>query len=298
VELRSIAILTSSALPELSPDCVIGAQALRKQGAKVTPVIWDETSPEALLRYDRVIVRSIWDYQNKLPRFQTWLDELIRHGVRVLNPASLMKWNLSKRYMAELERDQGVSIVPTAWIPRDASDSLAHLKKFLGETSSQKLVVKPEISAGGHNTFVFERNQEGEILSAIGEIQKLRGDVMLQPFCESVLTLGETSMVYFSDGRSHELSHVVVKKPKSGDFRVQFERGGNYERIVPPRGLLAFGERVVESLEPGWLFARVDVMSYEGSLRLGELEVMEPQLYFRWAPEAAETFARCVLEHE
>ncbi len=270
---------------------MIGAEALRKRGVKVTPIIWDETPVDRLREFDRVVVRSIWDYQHKLPQFENWLSELIRLDIMTLNPPEMMRWNLSKRYLTELQRDYDLPIIPTTWIEQNSVDIAAQL----ASTPWQKLVLKPEISASADLTFVFDRAQATEIETAVREIQK-RSALMIQPFCESILTLGETSLVYFSDGNSPRLSHVISKRPKSGDFRIQHEHGGIYERIEPSRGLLAIGERAISTLDPGWLYARVDVVNCDGQLCVGELELMEPQLYFRWAADAAETFADCVLE--
>jgi glutathione synthase/RimK-type ligase-like ATP-grasp enzyme len=250
---------------------------------------------DELGKFDRVVIRSIWDYQHKLPVFRKWLTELAASGIKTLNPPELMQWNVSKRYLTELERLHGIPIVPTTWIERDARDFASILENCPWE----HVIVKPEVGAGSDLISVFNRKQSSknsdEIIDAIRAVQE-RSAVMLQPFLESIQTIGETSLVFFSDGSSPRLSHVVTKKPKTGDFRVQHERGGLYERIEPSRGLLQLGQKVVSTLQPGWLFARVDVVNYGGQLCLGELEVIEPQLYFRWAPDAVETFADYVIE--
>ena len=290
MELKSLAFLTAAEYPELSADCKLGAEAVRKRGVNVTPVIWDQTDVSDLKRYDAVVIRSIWDYQRKLPKFLKWLDELDQNGIKTLNPTQLMRWNLSKRYLSELSREHDLPIIPTHWIEKDQRD----FEAVLEQCPWKKLVVKPEISASADLTFVFAREQEKELHAAIREIQS-RAAVMVQPFCESILTGGETSLVYFFDGDSHQLSHVVCKRPRAGDFRIQHEHGGIYERIEPPRGLIALGERAISSLGQDWLYGRVDVVSFEGQLCIGELELMEPQLYFRWAPEMAEAFADALL---
>ena len=44
------------------------------------------------------MIRSTWDYVERLARFATWLDELEANDVVVHNPLPLLRWNLSKRY--------------------------------------------------------------------------------------------------------------------------------------------------------------------------------------------------------
>ena len=287
---KSFAFLTAADFPNLSSDCLIGAEALRRRGMIVDPLVWDETPVEELKRYDLIVIRSIWDYQYKLEKFRAWLGTLAEQNISVLNPSALIKWNLSKRYLQELYTSHGLPIVPTVWIERDAKDFESHINACPGE----KMIVKPEISASADLTFVFDRHQIAEITAAIQTIQK-RSAVMLQPFCEEILTSGETSLVYFSDGQSFVLSHCVLKLPKPNDFRIQHEHGGIYNRIAATDELAALGERTLAAVTSDWLYARVDLVRYEGALRIGELELIEPQLYFRWAPEAAERFADCLL---
>ena len=61
--------------------------------------------------YDAVIVRSTWDYQRHAEAF---LDALARieGATRLANARELMRWNLDKRYLADLQ-PRGLPIVPT-----------------------------------------------------------------------------------------------------------------------------------------------------------------------------------------
>ena len=56
--------------------------------------------------------------------------------------------------------------------------------------------------------------------------------MMIQPFLPSIATEGEYAVILF-DG---VYSHTVVKRPKSGDFRVQPHLGGSTEPCEPPAG--------------------------------------------------------------
>ena len=50
--------------------------------------------------------------------------------------------------------------------------------------------------------------------------------------------------------------------------------------------------RVVETVDWPWLYARVDFLrDHHGNLKLSELEMVEPSLFFRHCPAAADRLA-------
>ena len=116
---------------------------------------------------------------------------------------------------------------------------------------------------------------------------------MAQPFIPGIVEPSEYSLFYFG-GR---FSHAVVKRPGAGDFRVQEEHGGIIEAISPSRELLSAAEKVIAALPHRILFGRVDLVRLpDDSLALMEIELIEPSLYFPFAPEAADRFAMAIHE--
>ena len=87
---------------------------------------------------------------------------------------------------------------------------------------------------------------------------------------------GEWSFIFF--GR--EFSHAVLKKPGDGEFRTQEAFGGVVLKATPTAAQIRQAERVVGSVDGDLLYARVDMVEVEGRLLLGELELIEPFLFF------------------
>ena len=93
-------------------------------------------------------------------------------------------------------------------------------------------------------------------------------------------------------------SHAVLKRPCSGDFRVQRAHGGTLELAEPAASVVVAAERALAAIPFGGvppLYARVDGCVVEGGLRLMELEVLEPELFLRCAPDVAARFAEALL---
>jgi hypothetical protein len=100
-------------------------------------------------------------------------------------------------------------------------------------------------------------------------------------------------------------SHCIVKQPKSGDFRVQEEHGGQMQLITADESLLTAGRHVMAALPAEALYARVDLVSLAPSgtpltadpnYALMEVELIEPSLYFNMDPQSPQRFVQAFVE--
>jgi len=270
----SVALVSCRDLPDGTPDDRLLVDALREEAADVRVVCWDDSSVR-WTDFDAVVVRSTWDYHLRATKFLRWIDELERSGAPLWNPAPLLRWNADKRYLTDLER-RGVEVVPTELGP-------GHLREILERRGWERAVVKPRISAAAAGATVRTREDADDTL-AEGQ--------MVQPFMEEVRTTGEWSVVLFAG----EPSHAVLKRPAAGDFRVQEEHGGTVAAEPMPPALAAQALEVAAAIEPPWLYARVDAVDVAGRLVVMEVELIEPELFFRFEPGSAVRMARAILE--
>jgi glutathione synthase/RimK-type ligase-like ATP-grasp enzyme len=277
-----LAVVTCAAYPELFGDEQALLPALARAGVKARPVVWSDPSvPWA--RFDRVVLRSTWDYFERIDEFLAWLQRLEEMGVPLVNSPSLVRWNLDKRYLARLEA-QGIAIVPTEFVELEARCDLVGLMRARGW---ERAVVKPAVSGAAYRTYRVALAEAAALQAEVDAI--LRGSALLvQPFMEEIVSEGEWSLV-FLDG---ELSHAVLKTPAAGEFRVQTQYGGSFTRVTPPAEVVAAATAVLRALPEAPLYARVDGVRRGGRLLLMEAELIEPYLYSPAAPEAIERYAR------
>jgi glutathione synthase/RimK-type ligase-like ATP-grasp enzyme len=281
-----VALATCAALPQLDVEDAPLIPALAREGIDGEPVIWNDSAVE-WGAFDLVIVRTTWDYPNKIAAFLAWADQVA--AVRALwNPAPMLRWNTDKQYLRNLE-NRGVPIVPTQWFARGDSHDLRALLQREGWSEA---VVKPVVSAGARRTRMVGPGtlQDGERFLTEQLSQRA---MMVQPYIRAVSTVGELSLLYFN-GR---FSHAVRKIPSAGDFRVQTEHGGRVESVVPTMAELAAGQRVLDAVAEDTLYARVDLLPTEdGEHRLLELEVTEPSMFLNWDVAAPGRFAAAIKE--
>ena len=112
--------------------------------------------------------------------------------------------------------------------------------------------------------------------------------MIFQNYMTNIVEEGEISLIMI--GGEH--THSVKKKAKKGDFRVQDDHGGTVENYKPSNEEIKFAQRCIEKCPERTLYARVDIIyDNENKLALNELELIEPELWFREYPKSAEILA-------
>ncbi|HVH08356.1 MAG TPA: hypothetical protein VM736_01035 [Gemmatimonadales bacterium] len=276
-----IALATYAKLPNLGEDDRVLLPALAELGVAAVPAVWDAQDVH-WEDFQGVLVRSCWDYHEKRDEFLRWLARLERAGVAVWNPFELLRWNVHKGYLRDLEA-RGVEVVETRWLARGDA---VELDALLHGAGWQEAVVKPAVSASAHRTWRTSAATAG-VDQARLDAQLRAGDAMVQPFLREVPDRGEWSIVFLG-GR---LSHAVLKRPAPGEYRVQWEFGGSAESRIPARRLIRDAERVMAALATEPLYARVDGVERGSALVLMELELVEPHLFLGWDAGAAQQLA-------
>ena len=283
--MKQIAFATSSQLPSLTDDDRLAIEWLQRQHVQVQPLVWD-SRPQRARDYAGIVIRSCWDYHLKPQQFLDWLGQTEAQGVPLWNSARVAAWNLDKRYLQYLG-ERGVAIPPTVWLEKD---SKANLFDILGEQGWENAVVKPTISATAFQTWITSPAQTGSDQPKL-EQMLTRSGVMVQRFVEEIQTCGEWSFVFFLK----KYSHAVLKRTRSGDFRVQNEFGGYLDDISPSASLIEQAQRIVDLTDEQLLFARVDGIEIEGKFQLMELELIEPLLFLGRDSRAPQRFSEAIV---
>jgi glutathione synthase/RimK-type ligase-like ATP-grasp enzyme len=275
-----VALATCRELPHLDADEAPLLDALRARGVEPVLVPWDGDGADAVFASCAcTVIRSTWDYTRRVDAFVAWAQRLEAARVKLWNSASVVRWNTHKRYLVELARD-GLPVVPTVLVP---AGSTVELRALL---TAHGAVVKPAVSAGSRDT-VRVTNGDVREAQALLDRNLPREDMLVQPFLSAVEE-GELSLHYV-DG---VFTHAVNKVPKRGDFRSQPEFDSTVTRVEPSPAQRRVADDVVAHVGGNLLYARVDLVA--GLLM--ELEVVEPSMYLRWAPDAATAFADAIVK--
>jgi len=260
-------------------------EALEAKGYKVGRKSWsDPTFDWSSTRY--VLFRTTWDYFDRADEWKEWLASTAEK-TQMINPHELVQWNMDKHYLKDLI-NQGINVPEIRYIEVGENIQLSDL---VGEMQEEVAILKPCFSASARHTYKIVGRVSEELENTLQELIQVEA-MMLQPFQHTVPEKGEVSMMVMGG----TFTHAVLKKPKKGDFRVQDDFGGTVELYKPSGAEIAFAERCVQACPVPPTYARVDIIEdNDGELALIEMELIEPELWFRLKPEAAEVLAESLI---
>lgn len=283
-----VLLVTASQMPRADPESGLLVDALADLEIDAAVRAWDRPADWASARL--VVCRTPWDYTLRLEEFLTWADGVA--GVaELLNPLATISWNAHKSYLLDLER-AGVPTVPTILLGADATRS----ERDSALDAFAEAVIKPAVAAGGRGALRVagdSREAGGDRNAGAAEhLDRLltAGDALVQPFMASVADHGETSLVFF-EGR---FSHAVRKRPRIGEYRVQQHHGGTVSSHPPTAAELAVAEAAIAAAPTAVAYARIDLVQGLSGPAVMEAELVEPELFLGFVPEAAQRFARCL----
>lgn len=301
--LTTIALVTASGALELDEDQPLLAAALRETGVAVETPCWDDPRVD-WGRYGAALLRSTWDYADRIEEFLAWCDRCAAR-TRLVNPVEVVRWNTDKHYLLALAR-AGVPVVPTRFV-EPGEDARAALGEFLaGGLASRtvgapgeftEFVVKPAIGAGSRDAARYGCNATVQALEHLVRLLAAGRSALLQPYLARVDLQGETAVLYLG-GR---FSHAVRKGPLlrtgaamvEGLFAPEDIRAREADHTELATAAAAFA--AIPFAPP--VYARIDLLrNAQDAPVVLELELTEPSLFLAHAPGAAEEFARHLVQ--
>jgi hypothetical protein len=288
-----VAVATCAALPPGFDDDRRLIAALAERGAEAAHAVWDDPAVR-WERFDRVVLRTTWDYPRKHEAFLAWIDSV---DGRLQNPARLVRWNSDKRYMADLA-EAGIPAMRTRFV--EPGDELPPLE---GE-----IVVKPTVSVGGRLTGRFSPPTYDEARRLVRRLHEEGRVAMIQPYASAVDWAGETALVFIAGRFSHAAHKLPVLRPDEVAPMREDEIGGAEVMygpdIVGPgtarEEQVDVGRAAIDFLRARFgrdpLYARVDMVDGpDGEPVVLELEAVEPNLFLAMSPGAAGRLADALL---
>ncbi|MCX4091606.1 ATP-grasp domain-containing protein [Nocardia sp. alder85J] len=261
-------------------DEPLAVAALRRNGVTVDVLDWDDPRVD-WSRFERVVLRSTWDYQDRLPEFLTWLDHVDQVSDLVNTPAAV-RWNLSKQYLTELDC-AGVPVTPTTFVHPGSTATFP----------TGEFVVKPAVGAGSRDAAAYGPDQTAAAVEHITRLHATGRIALVQPLLKSVATEGEWPLIFFG-GR---FSHAAVK-------RVELPRARTIDDMFAPETNTPHtaAEAQIETAQAAVdlvsrrvgtpTYARVDLVRDDtGRFCVLEVELIEPSLFLPYAgPTATDRF--------
>lgn len=258
-------------------DDLLSAEVLKERGVEVEFIAWDATGVD-WDDFDLLVLRSPWDYGERIEEFLAWADSVGPGKLR--NLPDVLRWNTDKRYLAELD-GAGLPVPPTLLIAPHGP-----VPDFGG-----KVVIKPVTGAGARDTGVFSDESRDDALALLARLGDQDEVAMVQPYIEEINEAGETALLFFGGRYAYALRKLPFL-PEVGVAETQ--PGTKIAAAMFDENLVTLSEATDEEIDLGlktiaWLthrfgpmplYARIDMVSTRASGPvLMEVELTEPSLY-------------------
>jgi len=200
----TIALVTAEAARDLDEDLPPLESALRNAGADVTIAEWDR--PHEWRRFDLALLRSTWDYPQRLPEFFDWAAQ-VSTQTKLLNPLSVVKWSSDKHYLRDLVRANVPTVLTKIIEPGESAPW--RIAELLSEPNVYEFVVKPAIGAGSRDAQRFGPEEKEAAAEHAQRMLAEKRSVLLQPYLSRVDEHGETALIY-SQPNTPKLRHIAA----------------------------------------------------------------------------------------
>ena len=259
---------------------------LSNNNLKVCKKSWDDPNFDwTTAKYS--IFRTTWDYFDRFEEFFNWIEKT-KNKTNFINSYKTIKWNIDKHYLIELSKN-GINIAPTIYMEQGEKISL---EKLFNLTKWENVVLKPAISGAARHTYKINRKNN---LKYEEIFQKLisKESMLFQEYLDNITKQGEISLIMIGG----EYTHAVKKVAKSGDFRVQDDHGGTVEKYNATESEISFANQCLDKCPFNPVYARVDIVYDNNNLvSLSELELIEPELWFRNCKKSVEKLSTFIIE--
>lgn len=241
---------------------------------------------------DLVILKSIWGYHLNYEDFLLQINRLRSKGVRLINDYDFIVWNIDKyKYLEDLK---DLNIVPSKIWRKNEFKTELHLKEFAKMTAQEfntdKLVFKPSISASGYLTNSYKLEGENDLLiSSLRTYKHI--DFIVQPYRDSI-SEGEISVIILNG----EILYGVIRYP--GVFEEKKKPVYIPKSDIPKlitNELLSLEGFFINKFNRVPYISRIDFLRHELRYEILEVELIDPDLFFRNIPNEVREHALSIF---
>lgn len=228
---------------------------------------------------DIVILKSIWGYYNNPNLFLQQIKKLQNKKINLINNYKFVYWNIDKiKYLNNIKK---LNIIPIYTINTlKLKTEEKYLRKILKNIDSDEVVVKPSIGESGYLTKKFNKEKEyKELIKFIIKNKNTR--FILQPFIKEI-SGGEISVININGMPLYGVRRYPGILSKKEDTIY-------IERKKLPKKVINESKKINDFLNKKFKsspnICRIDFIKTKDSFKLLEVELIDPDLFFRKIPE-------------
>lgn len=231
---------------------------------------------------DVVILKSIWGYHLDYKEFLKQVSMLKKNNIKLINDYDFIFWNIDKcKYLSEL---RSINTVPTTLLSFKNTKNVIDIRNIILQANktlnTDILVIKPCISERGYLTLKYNKTKDNKDIIALLQKNK-QLNFIAQPYRPDILT-GELSIVMIDGIPIYGIKRFpgVFTEKKSLEY---LDRRKISKQITGQVKLL--NNFFIDKFKSLPKICRVDFVKNDSDYELMEIELIDPDLFFRFIPE-------------
>lgn len=243
---KKVNIVSSSKYKNKIKEDLILQKYLLKEGYHTKTISFEDDYQES----DLNIIRSVWGYHHDVERFLKFIN-----NNKTINNKDLIINNIDKKKQYQILKENDITTIDTIF--------LDNIKEY--KYNSDKIVIKPVISASGDNTFIINNVNDLENVKNLNNI-------MIQPFIDGVND-GEISVIVIDKRIKYGIKRfpgVFTKYKKEEYISIN-----NLDKdIIDTVNNIILIKEYKEAV-----FMRIDFIFDNNCYKVMEVELVDPNLF-------------------
>lgn len=277
---KLVAIVSCDKWKNKSLEDLYLKHSLNKQNCKVDIISWEDKTID-YSKYDLIIIRSIWGFQENKTKFENWLNMLETQKIKVLNPINVIKNNYDKEIQFNILNKYNIETIKTFFLPinKNIKSRILDLKTN-NDLENNLIVLKPTISEGSKDVYLvgdnrYEFNNIIDINEVYNKYKNNKSKLMVQPFMKEIFD-GEYSICCINN----KITHGIIK------YKNAFTKT-NMIKYIPADKI---NHKIIEIVNnilnikeyKDNLFLRIDFVKQKKKFLVMEVELLDPNLFLEF----------------
>ena len=298
---KIVAIVSCDKWKNKSLEDLYLKHSLNKQNCKVDIISWEDKTID-YSKYDLIIIRSIWGFQENKTKFEKWLNMLETQKIKVLNPINVIKNNYDKEIQFDILNKYNIETIKTFFLPinKNIKSRILDLKTN-NDLENNLIVLKPTISEGSKDVYLvgdnrYEFNNIIDINEVYNKYKNNKSKLMVQPFMKEIFD-GEYSICCINN----KITHGIIK------YKNAFTKT-NMIKYIPDdkidHKIIEIVNNILNIKEyKDNLFLRIDFVKQKKKFLVMEVELLDPNLFLEFVAdrkkrkEILNFFAEQIIEY-
>jgi len=240
---------------------------------------------------DILFLKSIWGYHKDYKKFLEHIFILKEKKVILINDYKYINWNIDKsKYLPEIDF---LKIIPTRKLNfngvKTTNDIERIIRLIIKDDLNTKFVIKPAIGASGYLVFLY--NKIDTVNNCLDDILNYKDlDFLIQPFRPQVVE-GEVSIVLINGKLQYGIQRFPGIFTEKKEFKYIDIQKIPEQLTAQTKLLFDFFNVKFKSLPK---ICRIDFVKYGLDYELMEVELIDPDLFFKYIPE--KVLNECLIE--